>query len=462
VKRTGLAVLVIVIAAAASAAWWRRAPADDALTAVVRKGSITLELTVTGVLRPAEALAYRSPLGTRETEIVFLAAEGTHVGEGDLLARLDTGELERDLEHTKQELRQVQVELQAAEIDWQTAQGAVESISSGEGALTLAETQARVQASQKKVDRLRAEVEADKPLLAKGYMTQEELNRAIDALEQAETDLSIDRQRATVLSDQTRPRDELRARLTAAQKAAQRENAKLRVQEVEAQARLLAEEIENCSLHARRPGLVVYEEFAGANPRRKVRVGDRITGTQAILTIPEVSRMLVDASTSEADVHRFQPGQRASIHLEAFPDAQLAGQVERVGTLASASGERAFDDKRFDLVLDVDPSDIELRPGMTARADVTLGTRDGVLLAPVSAVFEENGLTVCRVVGRFGLETRSVRLGESSGGFVIVQSGLVEGDRVSLVDAPGASAVAPASPRLPRAAPDARNPLSPK
>ena len=110
--------------------------------------------------------------------------------------------------------------------------------------------------------------------------------------------------------------------------------------------------------------------------------------------------MLVEASVGEAEVHRVQPGQPATVRVEAFPDLRLTGKVSRVGTLASASATRPFDDKRFDLIIELDPTTTELRPEMTARADIVVGTRKDVLLVPVTAVFEHQGSFVAYVVGR--------------------------------------------------------------
>ena len=62
------------------------------------------------------------------------------------------------------------------------------------------------------------------------------------------------------------------------------------------------------------------------------------------------------------------------VELEAFPDLTLTGSVTRVGTLASASPARPFDDKRFDLIITLDPANAELRPEMSIRADVIVGT----------------------------------------------------------------------------------------
>ena len=140
-----------------------------------------------------------------------------------------------------------------------------------------------------------------------------------------------------------------------------------------------------------------------------------------------------------------RPGQRATVRLEAFPELRLTGKVTRVGTLARTSADRPFDDKRFDLIVELDEADAELRPEMTARADILLGERPGVLLVPINAVFDQQG-PVCHVVGPAGFETRRVRLGESSDADVEVIGGLREGERVSLVDTTGANVpVQPAS-----------------
>ena len=428
----GLVLATILLAGAGVV--WRDGGAADGLTSVAQKGTLAPKLTVGGVLRPAQSITYRSPLGGRETEVTFLVAEGTRVGEGDLIARLDTTELQRELDRARQERRQAQVDLQVAEIDRQEGQTAVDSLTEGEGALTVEETRTRLQLAEKKVARLDEELKTLTPLLEKGFITREELRKTADELEQATEDLALARRRADILIERTHPRDRQRAELQLAQKNAQRENVRARVAETEARVKLLEEQIENCSVYARRPGLIVYEDYLAGSPRRKIRVGDRVTTSQGLVTIPEVDRMLVEASVSEANMHRLAGGLKASVYLEAFPGLRLDGHVSRVGTLAHTSAERPLDDKRFDLIVELDNSSPDLRPEMTARVDVLLGERRDVLLIPVNAVFEQRGVNVSHVAGRLGMETRPVQLGESDGMMVEVVAGLQEGDRVSLTD----------------------------
>src|SRR5262245_6226905 len=287
-RLAGTAIVTALAIFVTGAMFWRRAGANVELTAVVRRGTLTPKLTATGTLRPAQSITYRSPLGGREAEITFLVPEGTRVSEGDLLVRLDATELQRDLERAVQERRQAQVDLQVAEIDRQEGQTAVDSLAEGEGALSIDEAKTRLQLAEKKVARLQEEHDTLAPLLEKGFITREELRKTADELEQANEELALTRRRAEILIERTHPRDRQRAQLQLAQKNAQRENVLARVTETAARVKLLQDQLENSSLYARRPGLVVYEEFLAASPRRKVRVGDRVTSSQGLLTIPEV------------------------------------------------------------------------------------------------------------------------------------------------------------------------------
>lgn len=441
-----LSSVAVVVCALATTVLWRRSPADSALVATVGRGTLTATLTTSGTLKPIQSITYRSPLAGRETEIVELVAEGSRVRAGDLLVRFDTTDLERDLARAKQEVAQARMDLVVAEIEKKEAEAAVQGVAEGEGALAVEEAKTRLQLAQKKVDRLRQEHDQLKPLLDNGFITREELKKTADELEQAEEDLALAKKRADVVIGLNHPRDTQHAALQLAQRESQLENTRIKALEADARLQLLLAQLENCRVVARRPGLVVYEEFLNANPRRKIRVGDRVSASQGVITIPEVNRMLVEASVSEAEVHRVHAGQGASIRVEAFPGQMVSGTVARVGTLARASADRPFDEKRFDLIIEVAPTDLELRPEMTARADITVGTRTNVLLAPVNTVFDDKGVTVVHVRRGGAIETRTVRVGEGNDTVVEILSGVAEGDELTLT-APSAPVTAGGSPR---------------
>jgi multidrug efflux pump subunit AcrA (membrane-fusion protein) len=165
------------------------------------------------------------------------------------------------------------------------------------------------------------------------------------------------------------------------------------------------------------------------------------------LTIPEVNRMFVETSVREADVHRVQPDQRATIQLDAYPGVTLQGKVIRVGTLARSEFDPRFEEKRFDLTVEVtEMATVELRPEMTARVDIVVGEKPDVLLLPINAVFESGGSSVAYALRPWGVDERTLDLGESNDTHVEVQGGLREGERVALVDFASASSAPGAAP----------------
>lgn len=412
----------------------RKSGDASALMTVARTGPLTVRLTVTGTLKPIQVATYRSPLVGREAEVTALVAEGTLVKEGDLVAQLDTSALSVELERARQDTRQADADLQLADVDRQEADASATSAAEGEGALTVEESQARLRAAERRVARLREELAQLEPLLERGFITREELRKTADELDVADQELTLMRRRMQVLVDVSRPHELQRTRLQRAQKAAQVEQARTRLTEARARVEAIELLIAACSIYARRPGLVVHEELLSANPRRKVRVGDRVTPSQGLLTIPEVDRMLLETSVGESEVRKVRAGQAATIHVEAFPALNLNGTVTRVGTLARPAPDRPFDDKRFDVHIELTNVSPELRPEMSARADIAVAHRDTALLAPVTSIFgSERGL-VAYVSDRGSVQSRSVEIGESDGTSVEVLSGLKEGEMLLLVE----------------------------
>ena len=376
-----------------------------------------------GPFGAAGAITYRSPVNGRELEIIHLAPEGLRVQAGDLIARLETRDLEADLQQAVDSVHDVEFARQVAELELLEATAGYDSAIDGEGALTLEESRASLALTEKKVGRLRREVQNLEPLLEQGFITGDELERSQAELEAAEADLAIARRRASLLVEQTHPLNQRRAELQLAQKRAQRDGVDRRLTAARRRVAEITALIERCAIHAASPGLIVYEEFMASSPRRKVRLGDRVTPSQGIVRVVEVDRMLVDTSVPERSVHRVRPGQPVTVRLEAFPDLQLSGRVATIGVLARTTRERMVETKRFDVTVELDSTDAELRPEMTARVDIRVGERRDVVRLPVNALFERDGLVTVNL--RYGrrLESRQVELGAQNEQFVEVVAG---------------------------------------
>lgn len=418
---------------------WPAGNADTAWT--VERGPLVAVLSEPGTLRAVRSTSYRSPVNGREAEIVHLVPEGLRVGEGDLLVRLETRDLDAELRQAVDSVHEAELAVQVAELELLEATAGLESTVDGEGSLTVEESRTNLELAERRVQRLRREVESLEPLLEQGFITGDELERSRDDLETAEAELAIARRRASVLVEQTHPVAKRRAELQLAQKRAQRQAVERRLAAARRRVAEMGDLIERCTIYAAGPGLVVYEEFMASSPRRKVRLGDRVTPSQGIVRVVDVSRMLVDASVPERSVHRVHPGQPVAVRLEAFPELELSGRIATVGALARTTFDRQFDGRRFDVTVELDPSDAALRPEMTARVDVLVGNRQDVVRVPINAVFESGGMTLVNVLRGRRVEPRQVELGEQNQRFVEVVAGIVPGDRVMLVgDRPAVAA----------------------
>jgi HlyD family secretion protein len=109
-------------------------------------------------------------------------------------------------------------------------------------------------------------------------------------------------------------------------------------------------------------------------------------GTE-ILTVSDLSRMLVRSDVDETDVVDVRLGQKAKIEVDALPDTSFPGTVIEVGNTAKRSitsaveGQTNFEVK---VVFDVDVP--QVRPGMTADVEIETATHEKTLGVPIQAV----------------------------------------------------------------------------
>lgn len=118
-----------------------------------------------------------------------------------------------------------------------------------------------------------------------------------------------------------------------------------------------------------------------------VMVGTMNNAGTVIMTVADLSTIEVEIEVDETDIAGVEVGQDAKIEIDAFPDTAFAGQVTEVGNAAQVSGYSTSDRVTNFLVtvllLDSVP---EIKPGMTATADITTDIRDNCLYVPIQAV----------------------------------------------------------------------------
>ena len=87
-------------------------------------------------------------------------------------------------------------------------------------------------------------------------------------------------------------------------------------------------------------------------------------------------------AVDEADVGKIGEGQAATFTVDAYPDRSFPARITQV-RFAPQTVEGVV---TYETVLEVDNSDLALRPGMTATAVVTVQQLNDVLLVPNAAL----------------------------------------------------------------------------
>lgn len=176
--------------------------------------------------------------------------------------------------------------------------------------------------------------------------------------------------------------------------------------------------------------------------QRGIEVGEVVVpGVQAtfegkpLLTVADLSVLLIQVDLNQIDVAKVALGQRATLNLDALPGKTYEATITRI---APASIRRAGQDVDvFPIEAEIVGSDSAVKPGMTADVRIHLQSKENVITLPIEAVrTDASGSKVTRLTtNEKGDESRQevqVTLGARSDRELEVASGLSEGDRILL------------------------------
>jgi multidrug resistance efflux pump len=197
----------------------------------------------------------------------------------------------------------------------------------------------------------------------------------------------------------------------------------------------LAATIAKCMIVARKPGMIVYggggdEDYWGG--RDPIRVGSQVFERQAILTIPDTTKMGVKLGIHESHIKKITKGQKARIKADAFPDEILEGEVIKVGVLPDSRNRWMNPDmKLYPCTIAIQGTKPWLRPGMSAKIEVMVKQIPDCVYVPMQAVSVREGKQLV-YLGNGGRREREVQAGEFNDEFIEIRSGLAAGEVVLL------------------------------
>ncbi|TGX55047.1 efflux RND transporter periplasmic adaptor subunit [Sphingomonas gei] len=180
-----------------------------------------------------------------------------------------------------------------------------------------------------------------------------------------------------------------------ARAAFQRANAALAA----AQANVVAARAGLSSNETRRYKAVIRSPVNGVVLARQIDAGQTVAAsfnTPTLFVIAEdLSAMELQVAIDEADVGSVKDGQLASFTVDAFPGKTFPATITRVDLGSNLSGQTATSTSTtatqsqvvsYAATLSVANADQQLRPGMTATAEIITKARPNVLLIPNAAL----------------------------------------------------------------------------
>ena len=171
---------------------------------------------------------------------------------------------------------------------------------------------------------------------------------------------------------------------------------------------------------------VIVAPWSGLVASVSVSRGDEVNRNAAIVEIVDPLDVEVDGIIDEIDVLSIQVGDQAVVSMDALPAETLAGVVSTIG--AGATNQQGVVTYPARVRMTV-PSELNLIEGLSAVAEVVIQQERGLLI-PLQAVMGRFDSPIVQVMEDGRIQQRAVTLGISDDFWVIVASGLVEGEQV--------------------------------
>jgi multidrug efflux pump subunit AcrA (membrane-fusion protein) len=361
-----------------------------------------------------------------DNTIIWVVASGTEVRPGDELVRLDTLFIEEQISERTKYAHLARSELARSNANVARAELAVSEYLEGRFVSELAMLQKNLAIAKSALLTTKDLLGYKKMMAESGYVSELEVEEREFAASQADLVVKLTETRIDVLKRFTK-REELatlNGDLNAAK--AQYEADKERVFADEQRQLRAEEELEQCVVKAERSGMVIYPTGEEWKQAPDIEEGATVHKDQVLLLMPDLSQMQVKVGIHESIIDRIMPGLAATVTL---PNKELDGEVSSVASVARPAGWWTGNVVKYDTIIEL-PSTKGLKPGMSVEVEVIMARHENVPMIPVAAVVETNDGYACWVETAKGIQRRSVELGDSSDMFIVVETGLQEGDEV--------------------------------
>ena len=412
------------------------------------------------------------------TKLLWVIDENTKVKAGQLLAKFETDELKEKIEELEIDLDNLRKELDIAQeneriqISTNIAdqQAAEERLSKADDALRkyrrferankrdsldleISKAQSTLNAKKEAYETTRdSEVKTEKGKdedLAKKKRqllkdAQAEIENAENALQNAENNWKVFRrydhpsQMKRLLNELEQAELNLRkVKISNASKLVQStrsiNNYKRRIRRTEEQLKRYKSYMEMMELTAPADGVVIYGDPDRNWNRVDVKTGLEVWKGLVLLTIPEMSNLVVEFDLPELYRTKIKVGDTAALSPDSLPGEKFYGKVSKIDTLPTYQiSWDTSSPKIYKSRISLDQQSPKLVNGMSVQLNVVTKVIPQTLFVQVEAVFEDNDRFFVYRGTLTGPKETEVKIGDSNDNFVQITDGLEEGDIVYL------------------------------
>jgi HlyD family secretion protein len=407
---------------------------SDVITYPVRLGPLPITVVERGSLESSQNSDVYSNVEGSVT-IIKIAPEGTKVKKDDIICELDSAALKDTLINQRITTESAKANYQNAKLTREVAEIAVIEYKEGIFVQDFATVEGEIKLAESDLIRSEDRLEWARRMFDKGYVSMAQRVSEELTFKKAQFTLEQAQSKRKVLVDYTKGKT-IKELQSEVEKAHSDELAKQATWDLEkTKEQKLERQIAACTLKAPIDGLVVYFNDPGrgfGSTQPQIEEGATVRERQKIISIPDITRMQVNAKVHESQIDKITPNMRGLIRVDAFADQVLNGTVQDVAPLPDPGNFFSSDIKVYTTHIKIDDALLGLRPGMTAQVEILVNRLENILSVPVQAILQYNGKDhVTKKVGDRYVSTE-VQVGLSNEKFVQIIKGLADGDLVVL------------------------------
>ena len=365
-----------------------RGQLPDVSVARVTRQTLESWISTNGTVEPIQPSIQRARLSTFVTHVDVV--DGQPVKRGQLLLTLDVSSAVAQLARARQNLLKARQQLQYAE-----AGGSPDQLAQLKSDLTKAEATR---------ERLAAQQETLKKLVAQQAATPDELQQNTLQLHQAEANLVYLREKKQEMARQ--------AQYDAG-------SARLRIDQAQAEIADLSQQAASARITSPADG-TVYS--------LPVKTGDYVNVGQPLVSVADLDRVRVRAYVDEVNLGLLASNQEVEIQWDGLPGQTWYGRTTVIPKQVVPYQQRRVGE----VMCSVNGAKGQLLPNTNVDVRILTARRAAALAVPRAAVQGEGNIQYVYLVQGDKLERRTVQVGIASTEMFEILTGLREGDQVAL------------------------------